>query len=110
MYESVIVRSILAEQEIVLCPPQHKVMSPDPEYQTKKTVETQRNHLNFGEAFYYANEFNLSLLPTPRAMWSPKEQQVMIPTLGQASRACGLGGANCHGDTSLIVCKRKRCG
>ena len=27
--------------------------------------------------FYYADEFNISWLPTLRAMWSPKGQQVM---------------------------------
>lgn len=42
-------------------------------------------------------------------MWSPKGQQVMIPTPGQASRAYGIGGVNYHtGDTTVIVRKRKR--
>jgi transposase len=36
-----------------------------------------------GEVFYYADEFNISWLPTLRAMWSPIGQQVMIPTPAQ---------------------------
>lgn len=42
-------------------------------------------------------------------MWSPKGQQVMIPTPGQSDRAYGIGGVNYQtGDTILIVRKRKR--
>jgi putative transposase len=36
--------------------------------------------------FYDADEFNLSWFPTLRAMWSPKGQQVMIPTPGQPDK------------------------
>jgi hypothetical protein len=30
--------------------------------------------------FYYADEFNVSWLPTLRALWSPRGQQIVIPT------------------------------
>jgi hypothetical protein len=46
-------------------------------------VERVRDGLAPGDAFYYPDEFNLSWLPTLRAMWSPNGQQVMIPTSGQ---------------------------
>jgi transposase len=59
--------------------------------------------------FYYADEFNISGLPTLRAMWSPKGQQVMIPTPGQPKRHYGLGAVNYHtGESVVIIRKRKR--
>ena len=62
-----------------------------------------------GDVFYYADEFNISWLPTLRAMWSPKGQQVMIPTPGQPKRHYGLGAVNYHsGETMVIIRKRKR--
>ncbi|MCB9109312.1 MAG: hypothetical protein H6633_34500 [Anaerolineales bacterium] len=45
------------------------------------------------EVFYYADEFNISWRPTLRAMWSPKGQQVMIPTPGQPKKHYGIGGS-----------------
>jgi putative transposase len=42
-------------------------------------------------------------------MWSPKGQQVMIPTPGQPKKHYGLGAVNYHtGETVLIIRKRKR--
>ena len=42
-------------------------------------------------------------------MWSPKGQQVMIPTPGQPKRHYGLGAVNYHtGETVVIIRKRKR--
>ena len=42
-------------------------------------------------------------------MWSPKGQQVMIPTPGQPKRHYGLGSVNYHtGETVVIIRKRKR--
>jgi putative transposase len=42
-------------------------------------------------------------------MWSPKGQQVMIPTPGQPNRHHGIGAVNYHtGQTVVIVRKRKR--
>jgi transposase len=68
-----------------------------------------RDHLEADAVFYYADEFNLSWLPTLRAMWSPLGQQVMIPTPGQATRYYGLGAVNYHsGETVVLFQKRKR--
>ena len=62
-----------------------------------------------GEVFYYADEFNISWHPTLRAMWSPKGQQVMIPTPTQPTRRYGLGAVNWHtGETVVITRHRKR--
>lgn len=59
--------------------------------------------------FYYADEFNLSWLPTLRAMWSPKGQQVMISTPGQPKLHYGLGAVNYHsGETIVLIRRRKR--
>jgi transposase len=59
--------------------------------------------------FYYADEFNVSWLPTLRKMWSPLGQQVMIPTPGQPKTQYGLGAVNYHtGKTVVIIRKRKR--
>jgi len=42
-------------------------------------------------------------------MWSPKGQQVMIPTPGQPQVHYGLGAVNYHsGETVVIIRKRKR--
>ena len=73
------------------------------------TFEAQRDHLKPGEVFYYADEFNLSWLPTLRAMWSPLGQQVMIPTPGVRTKRYGLGAVNYHtGETVVLVRRRKR--
>lgn len=62
-----------------------------------------------GEVFYYADEFNVSWLPTLRAMWSPVGQQVMIPTPRQPYKRYGLGAVNYHtGETVVIFRQRKR--
>jgi transposase len=59
--------------------------------------------------FYYADEFNVSWLPTLRKMWSRKGQQVMIPTPGQPKVHYGLGAVNYHtGESVVIIRKRKR--
>lgn len=59
--------------------------------------------------FYYADEFNVSWLPTLRAMWSPIGQQVMIPTPGQPTKHYGLGAVNYHtGETVVFFRRRKR--
>lgn len=62
-----------------------------------------------GEVFYYADEFNVSWLPTLRKMWGPTGQQVMIPTPGQPNVHYGLGAVNDHtGETVVIIRRRKR--
>ena len=62
-----------------------------------------------GAVFYYADEFNVSWLPTLRAMWSPRGQQVMIPTPGQPDKYYGIGAVNYHtGETVVQFRRRKR--
>lgn len=59
--------------------------------------------------FYYADEFNVSWLPTLQAMWSPKGQQVMILSPGKPTKHYGIGAVNYHtGETEVIFRKRKR--
>ena len=59
--------------------------------------------------FYYADEFNVSWLPTLKAMWSPKGQQVMIATPYQPKKYYGIGAVNYHtGETTVIFRRRKR--
>ena len=51
----------------------------------------------------------MSWLPTLRAMWSPRGQQVMIPTPGQPTKHYGLGAVNYHtGETVVLTRRRKR--
>lgn len=59
--------------------------------------------------FYYADEFNVSWMPTLRALWSPVGQQVMIPTPKQPEKRYGLGAVDYHtGETVVIFRRRKR--
>jgi putative transposase len=59
--------------------------------------------------FYYADEFNVSWMPTLRALWSPQGQQVMIPTPGQPKKHYGIGAVNYHtGETVVLFRRRKR--
>jgi transposase len=65
--------------------------------------------LKKGDVFYYADEFNLSWMPTLRAMYSPVGQQVMIPTPRQPDKYYGIGAVNYHtGETRVIFRHRKR--
>lgn len=62
-----------------------------------------------GDVFYYADEFNVSWLPTLQTMGSPVGQQVMIRTPGQAMKHFGIGAVNYHsGETVVIFRRRKR--
>ena len=75
----------------------------------KKTIEDARDDLKAGEVFYYADEVNLSWFPTLRAMWSPKGQQVMIPTPAQPTKHYGIGAVDYHrGETVVLLKRRKR--
>jgi putative transposase len=59
--------------------------------------------------FSYADEFNISWLPTLRALWSPRGQPVMIPPPGQPYKWYGLGAVNYHtGETVVLFRHRKR--
>jgi transposase len=65
--------------------------------------------LKSGDHFYYADEFNVSWLPTLQAMWGPVGQQVMIPTPGQPTKHYGIGAVNYYtGETEVIFRRRKR--
>lgn len=65
--------------------------------------------LNPDDHFYYADEFNICWHPTIRALWSPKGQQIMIPTPGQPTRQYGIGAVDYHtGETVVLVRLRKR--
>ena len=61
-----------------------------------------------GDTFYYADEFNLSWFPTLRAMWSPKGQQVMVPTPGQPDKQYGIGAVNYHTGETLVQFHRHK--
>jgi transposase len=58
--------------------------------------------------FYYADAFNLSWLPTLRAMWSPQGQQVMIPTPGQPEKYYGIGAVNYHTGEAVVQFHRRK--
>ncbi|WP_152544843.1 IS630 family transposase [Deinococcus phoenicis] len=78
-------------------------------HRQKKAVEETRDQLKPGEVFYYADEFNISWLPTLRAMWSPVGQQVMVPTPAQPVRRYGIGAVDYHtGETVVLTRTRKR--
>src|SRR5258708_1993189 len=74
----------------------------------KKTIEEARDGVKAGDVFYYADEFNLSWFPTLRAMWSPKGQQVMIPTPGQPDKYYGMGAVNYHTGESVVLFHRRK--
>ncbi len=61
-----------------------------------------RDRLKEGDVFSYADEFHLSWLPTLRAMWSPKGQQVKIPTPTQPDKYDGIGAVNYHTGETVI--------
>jgi transposase len=57
---------------------------------------------------YDADEFNISWLPTLRALWRPRGQQVMIPTPGQPYKRDGLGAVNYHTGETVGLCRRRK--
>ena len=57
-------------------------------------MEDTRDSLAPGDHCYYADEVNLSCYPTLRAMWSPKGQQVLIPTPAQPTKHDGSGAVH----------------
>jgi transposase len=64
--------------------------------------------LRTGDVFYYADEFNVSWLPTLRAMWSPIGQQVMIPTPRQPTKHYGIGAVNYHTGEMVVLFRRRK--
>ena len=71
-------------------------------------IEDVRDELPAGDAFSYADAFNLSWLPTLRAMWGPKGQQVMIPTPAQPHRRYGIGAVTDHTGETVVLCERRK--
>jgi hypothetical protein len=57
---------------------------------------------------YDADECNVSWLPTLRALWSPRGQQVMIPTPGQPYKRYGRGAVNDHTGETVVLCRRRK--
>jgi DDE superfamily endonuclease len=56
-----------------------------------------------------ADEFHGRWLPTLRALWSPRGQQVLMPTPGQPYKRYGLGAVNDQpGETVVRFRRRKR--
>ena len=48
-------------------------------------------------------------MPTLKAMWTPKGQQVMVQTPAQPKRRYGIGAVNYHtGETVVLIRRRKR--
>jgi putative transposase len=73
-------------------------------------METTLDRVKPGEVFSYADACNLSWLPTLKAMWSPKGQQVMIPTPGQPTKRYGIGAVNDHTEEPVVLFKpHERC-
>ena len=105
-YETVRLRLKVAG--IVLSRPQHTIEPRSPVCPQKKAIEETRDNLPEEDVFYYADEFNLSWMPTLKAMWSPKGQQVMIPTPASKKRY-GIGAVDYHtGETVVLIRRRKR--
>jgi putative transposase len=69
-------------------------------------MEEARDSLHVEDVFSYADEFTISWLPTLRAMWSPKGQQVMIPTPGHPTRHSGMGAVNYSTGETVVLVKR----
>lgn len=58
--------------------------------------------------FHYANECNVSWLPTLCALGSPRGQQIMIPTSEQPYRRYGLGAINDHTGEPVVLFRRRK--
>jgi hypothetical protein len=71
-------------------------------------MEDARAGLNATDVFYSADEFNLSWFPTLRARWSPKGQQVMLPTPAQPTKHDGIGAVDYYYSTGATVVLLKR--
>jgi hypothetical protein len=46
-------------------------------------------------------------MPTLKAMWSPKGQQVMIPTPAQPKKRYGIGAVNYHSGETVVLIRRR---
>jgi hypothetical protein len=62
--------------------------------------------LGVGDVFSFTDEFNLSRLPTLRALWSLLGQRVMIPTLEQPTQRSGFGAVTDHTGEAVVLFRR----
>ena len=74
----------------------------------KKAIEEARDGLGPGDHFYYADEFNLSWMPTLKAIWGPRAKQVMIPTTAQPKKRYGIGAVDYHTGESVVLIRRRK--
>jgi hypothetical protein len=72
----------------------------------QKTLEDAREGLSGGDVFYAAAEFQLSGLPTLRAMGSPQGQPVMRPTPAPPPTQDGLGAVDEHTGATVVLLQR----
>lgn len=47
-------------------------------------------------------------MPTLKAMWSPKGQQVMIPTRAQPKKRYGIGALDYHTSETVVLIRRRK--
>jgi hypothetical protein len=47
-------------------------------------------------------------MPTLKAMWGPKGQQVMIQTPAQPKKRYGIGAVNYHSGESVVLIRRRK--
>jgi putative transposase len=71
-------------------------------------MEDPRAQLKLGAVLYDADAFHVRWLPTLRARWRPRGQQVMIPTPGQPYKRDGLGAVNYHTGETVGLCRRRK--
>jgi len=74
----------------------------------QKPIADTRDWLKADEVFSYADECNVSWLPTLRALGSQRGQQVMMPTPGQPYKRYGLGAVNDHTAETVVLFRRRK--
>jgi putative transposase len=47
-------------------------------------------------------------MPTLKAIWGPKGQQVMIPTPAQPKKRYGIGAVDYHTGESVVLIRRRK--
>lgn len=50
----------------------------------------------------------MSWMPTLKAIWGPKGQQVMIPTPAQPKKRYGIGAVDYHSGESVVLIRRRK--
>jgi putative transposase len=76
--------------------PVRVVSSPDPRYKAKcRYLLTLKRRARRGEIhLYFADEFDIDLLPTIGGCWMPRGQQYKVHTSGQNQKHYGLGAVD----------------